>query len=66
MRFGRKDLMAIIGLVLLTGAFVLLALTRQMSDMIFAAWLAAVTALLSVHQGANVASKKYKPGEGDG
>ena len=65
MRFGRKDLMAIIGLVLLTGAFVLLALTRQMSAIIIAAWLAAVTALLSVHQGANVASMKYKPEEGD-
>ena len=61
MRLGRKDLYALVGVVILAGMFVLLTLKGAMSDGIFIALLGALCTILGIHSAGNVASKKYKP-----
>ncbi|KKK76932.1 hypothetical protein LCGC14_2858670 [marine sediment metagenome] len=58
---NRKFWLTIIGLVILLGVFVMLMAMDELTDGIFIAWLAALTANLGIHAGANVMSKNHKP-----
>ena len=58
MKSGRKFTFTLIGLGIITGALVILALMRQVTDGIFIAWLGAVVGLVGVYTTGNVVQKK--------
>jgi hypothetical protein len=60
---SRKLAFSIAGLVILTLAFIVLALRGGITDGIFLAWIGGVLGLVGVYTGGNVMSKKYRPND---
>ena len=58
----RKLIFSIVGLVILSVAFVLLAAKGAITDGIFIAWIGGVLGLIGIYTEGNVRSKQYRPG----
>lgn len=60
---SRKLAFSIAGLVILTFAFVVLAVRGQMTDGMFLGWIGGILGIVGVYTGTNVMSKKHRPND---
>ena len=58
MKLGRKFLFTLIGLGIITGAFVLMAIKQPITDGLFIAWMGGAVGLVGVYTTGNVVQKK--------